>query len=52
MPRGSYAAYSRKGRDLAVMLKAAKDSKVRAVIQSAYDAGHRDGYMQALEEVI
>ena len=51
MTRGRSSTYSRKGRDLAVMLKAAKDTKVRAVIQLAYDAGYRDGYMQALEEV-
>ena len=45
-------AYKRHaGSKLAAVLKRTKDSKVRALIVTAYDLGHKDGYMQALEEV-
>ena len=46
----AYAGSRTKG--IGAVLKRTKDAKVRALIQAAYEVGHSDGYMQALEEVM
>ena len=47
----AYTGSSSRGQ-LPDILSSIKDSRIRAVVKAAYEAGHHDGYMQALEEVI
>ena len=47
----AYTGSSSRGQ-LPDILSPIKDSRIRAVVKAAYEAGHHDGYMQALEEVI
>ena len=48
----AYATRMQSKANLAKLLKRIKDREVRNVVQMAYMAGHRDGYNEALEEVL
>ena len=46
----AYTGFTSRGQ-LSDILSPIKDTRLRALVKAAYEAGHHDGYMQALEEV-